>query len=117
MIVFKGTYQAKIRTCSTSDGTFGSACSTQSDCQSGLICTTSGVLTGFCVNDVNGACASDYDCANLMSCNPADSKCGCSSSCKYLILLIFFMKLRIIFFKFQQWIKLQITIQHHIHVI
>ena len=73
------SYKNNEHVCVTSKGQFASECDpskTTSQCNSGLICSSIGSNTGFCLYDQGGKCANDTNCANNLNCQ-LNGTCGC----------------------------------------
>ena len=73
------TFNNNADVCVTEKGTFGSKCNPKlstSQCNTGLLCSSIGYYTGYCLYDIGGKCSNDYDCANLLHCQ-LNGTCGC----------------------------------------
>jgi len=80
-LIKESTYDQTLHECISTAGSFGSTCTTQSQCNTDLVCSSVGTYIGHCLYDQNqqqGLCENDNNCANLLFCNLKSGACGCS---------------------------------------
>ena len=85
-------YNSKTVTC-VPKMTYGTTCSSSSQCLNGLICSSIGKQKNLCLKDKNSKCTSSNECTNNIPCRSGICQCKPLVIFYFFILIIFLNKI------------------------